>query len=89
VFLAFNHDLDLLAPTTIHWTTIKRIIRYLKNAITKGLTFTKSVSTFISAFLDADWAGYIYDRRSTGGFGKSFGSNLISSSAHKKPTVSI
>jgi histone deacetylase 1/2 len=78
----------LHSPTTIHWTAVKRILRYLKNTITTGLTFTKSISTLISAFSDADWAGCIDDRRSTGGFAVFFGSNLISWSARKQPTVS-
>jgi histone deacetylase 1/2 len=78
----------LHAPTTTHWTAIKRIIRYLKSTIPAGLTFTKSSSTLISAFSDADWAGCVDDRRSTGGFAIFLGSNLISWSARKQPTVS-
>jgi hypothetical protein len=47
------------------------------------------MSTLISAFSDADWAGCIDDRRSTGGFAVFFlGSNIISWSARKQPTVS-
>jgi histone deacetylase 1/2 len=58
----------LYSPTTTHWTTVKRILRYLKSTITTCLTFTKSVSTLISDFSGADWAGRIDDRRSTCGF---------------------
>jgi histone deacetylase 1/2 len=78
----------LHAPTSVHWTAVKRIFRYLKDTASLGLTFTKSSSTLVSAFSDADWAGCLDDRRSTGGFPVFFGSNLISWCAKKQVTVS-
>ncbi|XP_021317078.1 uncharacterized protein LOC110435636, partial [Sorghum bicolor] len=78
----------LHAPTTTHWTAIKRILRYVKGTLTMGLKIRKSSSTLVSAFSDADWAGCVDDRRSTGGFAVFFGPNLISWSARKQPTVS-
>jgi hypothetical protein len=42
----------------------------------------------VSAFSDADWAGCVDDRRSTGGFAVFLGGNLISWTARKQPTVS-
>jgi histone deacetylase 1/2 len=53
-----------------------------------GLYIRRSSSKLVSAFSDADWAGNIDDRRSTGGFTIYFGPNLISWSARKQPTVS-
>jgi histone deacetylase 1/2 len=78
----------LHAPTTSHWTTVKRILRYIHGTRTVGLTFCQSPSTLLSAYSDADWAGDLDDRRSTGGFAIFFGPNLISWSARKQPTVS-
>jgi histone deacetylase 1/2 len=78
----------LHAPTTVHWTAAKRILRYVKHTLSMGLTFMKSNSSLVSAFSDADWAGCPDDRRSTGGFAVFFGPNLISWSAKKQATVS-
>jgi hypothetical protein len=78
----------LHAPTTIHWTAAKRVLRYVKHTFDVGLTFMRSRSTLVSAFSDADWAGCADDRRSTGGFAVFFGPNLISWSAKKQATVS-
>jgi histone deacetylase 1/2 len=44
----------LHAPTTIHWTAAKRILRYVRHTINSGLTFMRSSSTLVSAFSDAD-----------------------------------
>jgi hypothetical protein len=52
------------------------------------LKISKSPSLLVSAFTDADWAGDIDDRRSTGGFAVFLGSNLVSWSARKQPIVS-
>ncbi|XP_071680467.1 uncharacterized protein [Lolium perenne] len=78
----------LHAPTTVHWTAVKRILRYVSGTMSLGLTFRRSSSTLVSAFSDADWAGCVDDRRSTGGFAVYFGPNLISWSARKQATVS-
>jgi histone deacetylase 1/2 len=77
----------LHAPTTVHWAAVKRILRYLKQCTELGLKIQNS-STLVSAFSDADWAGNIDDRRSTGGFAVFIGSNLVSWSARKQATVS-
>ena len=73
----------LHAPTTSHWTTAKRILRYVKDTANLGITFQSSPSTLLSAFSDADWAGCLDDRRSTGGFAIFIGPNLVSWSARK------
>jgi histone deacetylase 1/2 len=78
----------LHAPTTEHWTAAKRILRYVKDTVKLGITFTPSSSTFLSAFSDVDWAGDIDDRRSTGGFAVFIGPNLVSWTARKQATVS-
>jgi histone deacetylase 1/2 len=78
----------LHAPTTVYWSAVKRILRYIHGSLTIGLKFRKSPSMVVSAFSDADWAGCVDDKRSTGGFAVFLGANLISWSARKQPTVS-
>jgi hypothetical protein len=55
---------------------------------THGLLIRKSGSTLLSAFSDADWAGCLDDRKSTDGFVVFMGSNLVSWSGKKQPTIS-
>ena len=64
-------------PTDLHMQAAKRILRFLKGTLDHGLWFKKSPLT-LSAFSDADWAGCVYDRRSTSGFCVYLGTNLIS-----------
>lgn len=78
----------LSAPTTAHWAAVKRILRYLHATIDLGLCITKSGSSLLNAFSDADWAGNLDDRRSTGGYAIFLGPNLVSWSSRKQPTVS-
>lgn len=75
-------------PTTVHWATVKRILRYVKGTLGLGLKVEKSSSNIVSAYSDADWADCLDDKRSTGGFAVFLGSNLISWNARKQATVS-
>jgi histone deacetylase 1/2 len=78
----------LHSPTCVHWSAVKRILRYIRFSSDIGIRICRSNSRLVSAFSDADWAGSVDDRRSTGGFAVFFGPNLISWSARKQPTVS-
>jgi histone deacetylase 1/2 len=79
--------LYLHAPTAAHWSTAKRILRFVKGTLKFRLHLSKS-SMQLHAFSDADWGGDLDDRRSTGGFAIFLGQNLVSWSARKQATVS-
>ncbi|PKI78139.1 hypothetical protein CRG98_001467 [Punica granatum] len=49
-------------PTTVHWSAVKRILRYLKGTITTGLHFKPGSISSLHGFSDADWAGNPDDR---------------------------
>jgi hypothetical protein len=74
-------------PTSVHCTTTKRVLRYLKGTIDSSLHYTKG-SFHLTGYCDSDWAGNPNDRRSTIGYGIFFGPNLISWSAKKQHVVS-
>jgi histone deacetylase 1/2 len=77
----------LHAPTSIHWVSVKRILRYVKFTTDLGLTILKRNSFLVSVFSDAEWAGSVDDRLSTGGFAIFFGLSLTSWGARKQATV--
>ena len=74
-------------PTNLHWQSVKRLLRYLKQTIHFGLQLHRSKVHTLQAFSDADWAGCRDDRRSTGGFCVFLGNNLISWGCKKQQTV--
>jgi hypothetical protein len=76
------------SPTTTHFQLIKRILRYLKGTPHFGLQLFRSSSHDLVAYSDADWAGCPDTRRSTSGFCVFLGTNLISWSSKRQPTVS-
>ena len=78
----------LHAPTTVHWSAVKRILRYIRGTLNLGLKIGASKYMIVSAFSDADWVGCVDDRRSTGGFAVFLGDNLVSWSARKQAMVS-
>jgi hypothetical protein len=89
ISFAINRVCQFLhAPTDFHMATAKRILRYVLGTLNIGLKFHSASSLKPSAFSDADWARCPNDRRSTSGFAMYLGSNLVSWSSRKQPTVS-
>ncbi|KAL0553543.1 hypothetical protein IC582_007441 [Cucumis melo] len=64
-------------PTVIHFSAIKRILRYLCGTPTLGINFRKG-SFSLQTFCDSDWANDTFDRRSILGFIAFLSSNRIS-----------
>ncbi|XP_028090684.1 uncharacterized protein LOC114290875 [Camellia sinensis] len=65
------------ASRTSHLEAVMRILRYLKSSLGNGLYFSKHGHLSVEAFIDADWAGSVTDRRSTSGYCTFVGGNLV------------
>jgi hypothetical protein len=77
----------IYVPINSHWAVVKRILRYLKGTTTHGLLITRSSSFALHGFTDADWAGSLNDRKSTGGYLVFFGQTPISLKSCKQCTA--
>nr|GEY80867.1 uncharacterized mitochondrial protein AtMg00810-like [Tanacetum cinerariifolium] len=65
-------------PTEKHLHAVKRLFRYLRGTVNRGLWYLKDSSISLTAFVDADHAGCQDTRRSTSGSLQFLGDRLIS-----------
>ncbi|GJX67807.1 integrase, catalytic region, zinc finger, CCHC-type containing protein, partial [Tanacetum coccineum] len=70
-------------PTKKHLHAVKRIFRYLKGTVNRGLWYPKDSSITLTAFADADHAGCQDTRRSTSGSMQFLGDRLVSWSSKR------
>jgi hypothetical protein len=65
-------------PRPCHWEGVKRILRYIKGTISKGLTYNGDESSpALTIYCDADWATDPEDRHSRSGVVFFLGRNLV------------
>jgi hypothetical protein len=62
----------------VHLVAAKHVMRYLKGTIDCGLSYDGDHDFTLNGYTDADWAGSVYDRKSTSGCYFSLGSAMIS-----------
>ena len=74
-------------PTTAYLVSAKRILCYLKGSLDKGILFQLGPLT-LTAFMDADWVGDPFDRRSMSSITVFLGNNPITWMSKKQHTVS-
>ncbi|XP_038887116.1 secreted RxLR effector protein 161-like [Benincasa hispida] len=77
----------LKAPTDVHWSTVKCVLRYLASTLDHGLTIKPDFNFNITAYSDADWASGLDDRKSTVAYYIYLGYTLISWSFKKQLTM--
>ncbi|GJW37067.1 retrovirus-related pol polyprotein from transposon TNT 1-94 [Tanacetum coccineum] len=76
-------------PTKKHLNAVKRIFRYLKGTVHRGLWYPKDSSFALTAFADADHAGCQDIRSSTSGIIQLLGDRLVSWSSKRQKSVAI
>ncbi|XP_022889216.1 uncharacterized protein LOC111404675 [Olea europaea var. sylvestris] len=67
----------VLAPTTVHWEAVIRILRYLHGTCFQNLLFPSTSVLVLRAYSDADWASDPIDSKSTTDFCIFLGDFLI------------
>ncbi|GKB71162.1 retrovirus-related pol polyprotein from transposon TNT 1-94 [Tanacetum coccineum] len=76
-------------PIEKHLYAVRRIFRYLKGIVNRGLWYPKDSSIALTAFADADHAGCQDTRRSTSGSMQFLGDRLVSWSSKRQKSAAI
>ncbi|GJV51097.1 retrovirus-related pol polyprotein from transposon TNT 1-94, partial [Tanacetum coccineum] len=82
-------DILLAKPTEKHLHAIKRIFKYLRGTVNRGLWYPKDSSIALTAYVDADHAGCQDTRRSTSGSMQLLGDRLVSWSSKRQKSAAI
>ena len=75
------------SPYEVHLEAVYRILRYLKSTLEKELFFEKSEQKTIEAYINADWAGSVTDRRSTSSYCTYIWGNVVTWRSKKQSVV--
>ena len=76
-------------PKESHFTTTKRILKYLQGTINVGLWYSSEVSLNLIRYSDSDFVGCKIDRKSTSETCHLLGSSLISWHNKKQACVAL
>ncbi|XP_070020307.1 secreted RxLR effector protein 161-like [Nicotiana sylvestris] len=76
-------------PKESHLTAVKRILRYLKGITDLCLWYPKGSNFDLVRYVDADYAGFLVDRKSTSGMAYFLGLCLVSWATRKQNYVAL
>ncbi|XP_049399783.1 secreted RxLR effector protein 161-like [Solanum stenotomum] len=77
------------APKESHFKVAKRILRYLKGTHDLVLFYPSGDFFDLIGYVDADYAGFLIDQKSTSGIAHFLGSSLISWGTKKQNTMAL
>jgi len=78
-----------VSPKESHLKAAKRILRYLKHTPDFCLWYPKDCSFDLVGYTDADYAGFLVDRKSTSGMAHFLGPCLVSWGTRKQHSVAL
>ncbi|XP_075111459.1 secreted RxLR effector protein 161-like [Nicotiana tabacum] len=76
-------------PKESYMTAVKRILRYLKGTTDLCLWYRKGSNFNLVEYADADYVGFLVDRKSTSGLEHFLGSCFVSWSTKKQNSVAL
>jgi hypothetical protein len=76
------------APKQSHLLVVKRIFRCLKETMTYGMWYPINQNFQLTTYLDADWANYVDERKSTSGGAFFLGDSLVEWLSNKQSSIS-
>ncbi|UYV68871.1 hypothetical protein LAZ67_6001387 [Cordylochernes scorpioides] len=75
-------------PKQMHWTAIKRVMRYLRGTIDLGVKFERGKTGILKGYNDASWLT-THDGKSYGGYVLKLGEATIDWKSSKQPLVAL
>jgi hypothetical protein len=79
----------LVEPRCVHLVAAKHVMRYFKGTIDYGLSYDGDHNFTLSGYTNANWAGSVFDRKSTSGCCFSLGSAMISWQSRKQSSIAL
>jgi hypothetical protein len=79
----------LVEPRRVHLVAAKHVMRYLKGTLDFGLCYNEDHGFILIGYTDSDWAGSVFDIKSTLGCCFSLGSAMTSWQSRKQSRIAL
>jgi hypothetical protein len=79
----------LVEPRRVHIVAAKHVMRYLKGTLDFGLYYNGDQDFKLIGYTNSDWAGSVYDRKSTLGCCFSLGPSMTSQQSRKQSSIAL